>query len=323
VKALHLWCVRTVVILTVVASALTSSANAGSKLWSTAGAALEDQVKQQTFSQAMADGDSTMLLALRTKLDAASRRRQFYQALSYYRSAIAVRPEQPEPRLRITQALIHAVINCYRDNVWCIGDKSVFREDVAREVASHFSVLRRIAKNDVRVIDLGNDMKTIFTRLNTDKDLTAAIELYREQLLLEPDDVENKSNLAEIMMMNNHLEEAIDQYRAVVATSGDTSSVLGLAVAMDRAGQRAGARRLISKLTADNIEYWENSIAEDRTFYVPDGEVYYYQALIAEVAGYPELARRLWNAYLASGAHPVFAPRVRENLKHLSSGARP
>ncbi len=49
-------------------------------------------------------------------------------------------------------------------------------------------------------------------------------------------------------------------------------------------------------------------------FFVPDGEKYYYAALINEAFGKFEEALADWQHFLASGAHPQYRPRAQARI---------
>jgi tetratricopeptide (TPR) repeat protein len=289
-------------------------------VWQQASRNTDQQLAQAAYDRAISDGDDALVKALSGEQPRVKRAKAFYVAINFYRAAALAQPTDTAPYLRISHALEQVWIQCETDKVpWCLKQQSFFSTKAGRELADVFGTLQQLSPNDVRVNNLANSMAVIFTRLHTPADLARAAELYQRTLQQEPEDATAKSNLAEVYMMMQQLDRAIELYRDVVAKSGDTSTVIGLAVAMDRSGQPKAARRLLSRLTEDNVNLWENAIAGGDTFYVPEGEVHYYRALIAEVRGDAKSAEQLWTQFIASGANPAFAATAAANRKALST----
>ena len=53
------------------------------------------------------------------------------------------------------------------------------------------------------------------------------------------------------------------------------------------------------------------------TFFVPEGEKFYYFALGEEAFGLDDDAINFWRLFLNSGAHPQFQPRAKAHLDAL------
>lgn len=124
-------------------------------------------------------------------------------------------------------------------------------------------------------------------------------------------------NMAETLMMLGDVEEAIEQYRQAVRVRPSTSVTLGLAVALDRDERGTEARALLRDLGGPAIVEWEMSVSSGDIFYVPEGEVFYYRGLINEALGHHAAAVQNYNDFIASRAHPMFAPRALANRDAL------
>jgi tetratricopeptide (TPR) repeat protein len=126
-------------------------------------------------------------------------------------------------------------------------------------------------------------------------------------------------NMAETLMMLGDVEEAIEQYRHALRVKPSAPVTLGLAVALDRDERGTEARSLLRELGTAAISDWEMSIASGDTFYVPEGEVFYYRALINEAFGNHAAAIESYDRFIKSRAHPTFSPRAATNRDALRS----
>jgi tetratricopeptide (TPR) repeat protein len=125
-------------------------------------------------------------------------------------------------------------------------------------------------------------------------------------------------NLAETYMMLDRLDDAIDMYQqAVAAGAARTSTVYGLAVALDRDGQGDQAIRRILGQGEEGFDSFEKEFFRATIFFVPEGESNYYFALANEAFGNDGQALEYWGRYLKSGAHPEFQPRAKEHIEQL------
>ena len=165
----------------------------------------------------------------------------------------------------------------------------------------------------------------MLTKITGSQELRQAIAVYRE--ILERQDPDHasavtSSNLAEIYMMLGELEPAIATYSQAVVGGADASATLGLAVALDRAGQGQQARQLVRAIGTESLRRWQDQIDDGSVFYVPNGEVHYYLALLNDAQGNPMIAAQEYDQFIASGAHPQFAPRAKQNKAKLRAAAR-
>ena len=123
-------------------------------------------------------------------------------------------------------------------------------------------------------------------------------------------------------MMLGDLDRAIETYTEAVRRGTEASTTYGLAVALDRNDEGDRARAIIEALGPDAYREFRKGIALHETFFVPDGEVYYYLALADEVFSADDDAIDEWNRFVRSGAHPAFQPRARAHLDALLAKRR-
>ena len=124
-------------------------------------------------------------------------------------------------------------------------------------------------------------------------------------------------NLAETYMMLGKLDRAIEKYRVAVGIGSQISTFYGLAVALDRADQPEEAIDLIVEKGPLQKRVFFEDVQNGGTFFVPEGEVFYYAALLEEAFGEDAQAIDHWRKFITSGAHPEFQPRAKEHLDAL------
>ena len=163
-----------------------------------------------------------------------------------------------------------------------------------------------------------------------------AAAAYQASVERGPASADLYANLAEVLMADGRLTEAQARYRDAVAValaeptgerrprSQDLAlAYYGLGVALDRGGRATAAREMIARaLALDPGGALLNLAATPGSdlFFVPEGDVYYYMGLAAEVDGRPVdaeadfrefLARRPTDRWAAgAAAHLVPAARV-------------
>lgn len=125
-------------------------------------------------------------------------------------------------------------------------------------------------------------------------------------------------NLAETYMMLGDIDRATETYIAAHNAGADGTTLLGLAVALDRDEQGAEALRLIRHFGIDNFRRFKERFEEGEVFFVPAGEEQYYLALCSEAFG--EIAESIehWKKFIRSGAHPQFQNRAKAHLQKLT-----
>jgi tetratricopeptide (TPR) repeat protein len=204
-------------------------------------------------------------------------------------------------------------------NVLCVDhvDSKLYKR-----ILKHWHAFEDADPLDPRLTQILFDRAILHTKLATEEDLRASILDY--EALLERGDVGPNlaitlGNLAESYMMVGDLEQSIETYRAAVKETSELGPIFGLAVAYDRDGQGVLARELIRELGDERYLAWVQDVSSGQTFYVPDGEVYYYEALANDALGRPKDSARYWQLYLDSGAHPIYQGRARDNLKAVKA----
>ena len=117
-------------------------------------------------------------------------------------------------------------------------------------------------------------------------------------------------------MMLGRLDDSIEAYKEL-GTPTHVSTIFGAAVALDRAERGQLALDLIRGQGATSYRNFRESVNLGRTFFVPEGEKFYYFALVDEALGLDDDAINYWRQYINSGAHPQYQPRARAHLDTL------
>lgn len=273
-------------------------------------------------ARALADGEAALLQALQstaTGWQAAGLRAKLVTgALSRFRAATIADPTFAEAYFQLGNLLAIIHLECDSagpNNIgWCKRHRPLPEAETLELVAA-FETFARLSPNDSRVDAARASAAIALTKLATPSSLTQAARLYQEMLTAAGDQSTSvmRANYAEVLMMSGALQRAIAMYEQVAAQTGDTATVLGLAVALDRANERGRARSLIRALAPANLQTWADNVARGSTFYVPSGEFHYYLALVAEANREFGTALTHWDAFIASGAHPRYQTSAKRN----------
>jgi tetratricopeptide (TPR) repeat protein len=279
--------------------------------------------RNDEYDQAMADGDDAALLAASGSTSPPRLRKLVNAAARAYERAAAARPDLAEPRWRAANVLFGFLVDCDAHDPGaplCLGRVDV---DVYRRILANWAAFEAADPLDPRLRTILFERAVMYTKLATDADLRLAVADYERHIDWHPDrataDIAPLGNLAEVFMMLGDVDRSLDAYKRAVQLRPRTSIIYGLAVAYDRDGQGAIARELIRGLGATSFEEWRGEVAAGDTFYVPDGEVFYYYALAYEALGRKAEAITAWQRFVDSGAHPPFQPRARDNLAALKA----
>jgi len=282
-------------------------------------------------------GDDLAEQANSHDVSAANVRRLVDLAASSYREAAAAEPSQGEPMYRLGRLLYSFYFECTDQLAlrWSMSPLCAttgpFDRKHAEEVIAAWDEFEKRAPLDPRLsVDVGEESEILFkrailnTRLATKPHLEAAAHDY-EKLLARAQTSEIGgspvlSNLAETYMMLDRLDDAIDMYREAWLRGSQTSTVYGLAVALDRDDRGTQAIDLILSQGVGSVNDFHTSVLRGETFYVPEGEKFYYFALLDEAFGKTAEAVENWRLYINSGAHPEFQPRAKAHIDALSSG---
>lgn len=291
-------------------------------VWQAATRGGDAEVAEREYAIAMLDGDRALELAVAESQVARRRRLYLERAISAYERAAMARPEAAEPHFRAAAAIHAFYLECRRDEGASLCDGNPLLTSAAARVAAtraidHWDAFEAKAPLDPRVTDeILFDRAILHTKLGTPEHLAAARADYRKILarrqLSAPDSIVI-GNLAETEMMLGDLDQAIIAYRRTLQLEQSVSHYFGLAVALDRDEQGAQARAILRAFGPRGIEDLERQILSGRVFYVPRGEEFYYLALGYDAVGYHDEAIRFYDLFVASGAHPQFAPRARAN----------
>jgi tetratricopeptide (TPR) repeat protein len=299
------------------------AARAG-ELWSAAELGAEAERARRAYDGGMLAGDDAVAEAVNAaRVDV--RLRLIDRAIASYELAARARPLEPEPHFRAASVLGAFFLDCGdifdpgrpRLTPGCTTPMTPAR---AARLIEHWDAFERLAPGDPRVTEeILFERAVLRTKLGTDDDLRAAADDYRKLLDRRPDGQPGAvlGNLAETYMMLGDLDRAIDTYRQSLARGADLSQEFGLAVALDRDEQGAQARAIMVARGERGLATFIFEINRGHIFFVPRGEELYYLALAEEALGNVGDAIEYWDGFIASGAHPEFAPRARQNRDAL------
>jgi tetratricopeptide (TPR) repeat protein len=252
------------------------------------------------------------------------------KAIDLYRQAAEAEPSEGEPYFRIGFVLYSFYYDCafgQPGSPLCKADQ--FDPRVAQAIIAAWDAFEQRAPLDPRLSSIAGDCPLLFnrailhTKFATDEHLEAATADYRKYLARIDGNHEGArapvlANLAETYMMLGHLDQAIDTYREGLRLGGTTESAYGLAVALDRDDRTPEAIDAILALGPQSVREFRADVEiRHSTFFVPDGEQYYYFALIDEAYGLIDNAIYEWRAYIKSGAHPQYQPIAKRHLDAL------
>ena len=322
-----------VILLAAVLAASTAQAN----VWQRAvDSDTRERAAEDKYESEMRQGDEHALLANSKNASITEIKRQIQNAVLSYKAAAAAKPTAGEPYFRIGKLLYSFFFDC--------ADRSVrqfaaitcnprgFDRDKARDVIAAWDAFETRAPNDPRLsVAVTGDTEILFdrailhTKLATKQNLEAAARDYEKMLARDDSTADGSSarvlgNLAETYMMLGRMEDALDTYREALRGASDTATWYGYAVALDRDDNPRPALEIIRALGREQREQFVGSVGPGgTTFFVPDGEKFYYFALSAEAFGYDDEAIDYWQQYLRSGAHPEFQPRAKAHLDALTT----
>jgi tetratricopeptide (TPR) repeat protein len=280
----------------------------------------EKEVAEREYDRAMLEGDNNLDFAVAEAV--ASRRKKFLEnAVLAYELAARARPESAEPHFRAAAALHAFYIDCnvHDGAALCRGDAAMSNatRKQAERVIRHWDAFETKAPRDPRLADeILFERAILHTKLATPEHLALARADYLKILArrhIGSRDGNVMGNLAETDMMLGDLDNAIIHYRRTLEIEQSVSHYFGLAVALDRDEQGHLARSILRTFGVGGVRDLEDLIARRIVFYVPEGEAYYYLALGYEAIGIDDAAIRYYDLFLASGAHPQYAPRARAN----------
>jgi tetratricopeptide (TPR) repeat protein len=278
--------------------------------WQKAGGA---KPKASAYELAMTRAERLASRALQFRSDGTAR--LIDEAIAAYELACAADERKAEPHYAVGQLIAVR-----------------YPRDVAQieRALRHWEEFERLAPTDPRLHDLYDQRALILTKLATPESYKKAILDYDR--LLKVMDMSALSavslsrvlaNGAEVYMMVGELETSINLFVRAMDNSKQFLAGIGLAVALDRDGQGLKAREVMRDVATDGaLKSWVDDLKQGDVFYVPDGEVHYYFALIHDALGNEMLAIEQYQAFIDSGAHPQFHRRARANIDDLRKQLR-
>ena len=327
---------KSLLILVVVAS--TAHAN----VWQRAIDRGSPDPSQDMYDSEMKSGDELTIQANAKGASLKTIRQLVDHAVLSYRNAAQAKPAAAEPYYRIGRLLYSFYFECedaalpsISQSPLCYAhDITLFDRKRAQEIIDAWNEFEKRAPLDPRLsVHLG-ETEILFkrailnTKLVTKDHLEAAARDYEKILERSDTGIDGSdetvwSNLAETYMMLGRLDDAIDMYHEAIRRGPSTSTMYGLAVALDRDERTEAAREVIQSQGMVALQAFHDSVMRGHTFFVPRGEEYYYFALAHESFDDIDEAIEYWQKYIQSGAHPEFQPRAKAHLAALTAKRHP
>lgn len=297
----------------------------------------------EKYESEMRQGDEHAMLANVGTASLSEVKRQIQNALTAYRAAAATKPDKGEPYYRIGKLIYSFYFDCtapgasQRAPITCDTTRRVsqFSRERANEVIAAWDAFEAREPLDPRLsVNAGGseilfDRAILNTRLAADpktkkKHLQAAAQDYEKLIARADGDAASSvlGNLAETYMMLGRMEDALDTYRAALRGGTDTATFYGYAVALDRDESAGQALDIIRALGPEQRGLFYAGVQHGGTFFVPEGEMFYYFALADEAFGFDDEAIDNWNRFIASGAHAEYAPRAKAHRDALLAKKR-
>jgi tetratricopeptide (TPR) repeat protein len=303
-----------------------SDALAGGSFWDTA----SDQ--EDKYSQNLREGDEFAEAAAKAqskanrifRLDGSERAREAAEqialglarrALESYELAVKADPTQVEPHYRAGEVLLAFMI-----------DDNIAPPSSLDRAIEHWRQFERKAPLDPRLTSILDDRSIALTKRGGRQNHLAAIADYGHSLELMDQSSENLrenvarliSNRAELYMMVGDLDRSIEGYERALKFYPDTVYGYGLAVALDRDKQGVRARDT-ARLYAQTDS--RNALQRPGTFFVPQGERFYYIAIRHEGRGDYRAAIKAYEELLRRLPTSPWAKQARANIKDLGPKA--
>jgi hypothetical protein len=297
--------------------------------------AIEGTEARDVYEASLAEGDAFATRANAKGMNAVAVARLVDQAIDQYTQAAKARPTEGEPYYRIANLLESFFTDCSTGTIrginmppTCLGGGRVDLKR-AEQTVDAWDEFEKRAALDPRLADSLFSRAILRTKLVAKaKDpkplLEGALSDYRalldraDGMTIAPAE-QVWGNLAETYMMLGKMEEAIEAYHIALRLGGDSSTAYGLAVALDRDGSPAEALEVIRSQSEQAFISYRGRYARAEIFYVPDGEEYYYLALVYEAWDRAPQAIEFWKQFIRSGAHPQFHARAKQHLDALQS----
>jgi tetratricopeptide (TPR) repeat protein len=320
-----------------IAALLAVTAPAHGDIWENA-TRPPNAVAMDLYTSLLQKGDDAALAAASQSVGPTTAVKMVDSAIEAYRGAANVNPKAAEPFYRIG-TILNAFFfdDCdgsgFRIRVPPVTCTARFdRIEKAREMVAAWDRFEELAPLDPRINDLLVTRAITRTKLVGMSTtpiplLEAAAKDYQAVLDREDGMLRERfsgglgllvlGNLAETHMMLGNIERAIEVYIDAQRMGARSSTMFGLAVALDRDDRGGDAFAVIRGLGEEQFEAFRTEWESGNVFFVPAGEEQYYFALASEALGHHGEAIDYWKAYLRSGAHPKYQPRAKEHLDRL------
>ena len=283
--------------------------------------AAEPDKKQASYRAHMARGDQLVERAAEQVNLGETRHGQANQlalrAAEAYEKAAALHPRAAEPHFRAAEVLSAHFIE---DPDHLIGDLV----KPAERAIAHWDRFEKLAPRDPRVVDMLFRRSIALTKLGGIGNFKRAAADYDAALRLEDAASANPlqialllSNAAEIHMASGDLERAIDLYSDSLDYNPKELYGYGLVVALDRDGQATKALEMMQSYGYDHDVLFPDPRKEAPPFFVPAGDVHWYQSIGMESKGDFQSALNHMNQFLTFQPKSPYAARARERMKAL------
>ena len=244
------------------------------------------------------------------------------RAAEAYEKAAALKPKAAEPRYRAAEVLYAHFVD---ENDHLGGDQL----KPAERAIAHWDGFQKLAPRDPRLSDMLFRRSIALTKLGGINNYRRAAADYDAALRLEDAASASPlqvalllSNAAEIHMASGDLERAIELYSDSLDYNPKELYGYGLIVALDRDGQATKALQMMQDYGYEYEVLFPDPRKESPPFFVPDGDVHWYQSIGEESRGNYQSAINHMSQFLAFQPKSPYVARARERIKTLEGKLR-
>lgn len=244
------------------------------------------------------------------------------RAAEAYEKAAALRPKAAEPHYRAAEVLYAHFVD---ENDRLGGDQVKPAERAIR----HWDRFAKLSPRDPRIADMLFRRSIALTKLGGIDNYKRAAADYDAALRLEDAASANPlqvalllSNAAEIHMASGDLERAIELYSDSLDYNPKELYGYGLVVALDRDGQATKALQMMQDFGYEYEVLFPDPRKESPPFFVPDGDVHWYQSIGEESRGNYQSAINHMSQFLAFQPKSPYRARAVERIKTLEGKLR-
>lgn len=244
------------------------------------------------------------------------------RAADAYEKAAALEPKAAEPHYRAAEVLYAHFVD---ENDHLGGDQV----KPAERAVAHWDRFEKLSPRDPRIADMLFRRSIALTKLGGIASYKRAAADYDAALRLEDAASANPlqvalllSNAAEIHMASGDLERAIELYSDSLDYNQKELYGYGLVVALDRDGQATKALQMMQDYGYEYEVLFPDPRKESPPFFVPDGDVHWYQSIGEESRGNYQSAINHMNQFLAFQPRSPYVARAKERLRTLEAKLR-